>query len=164
MGEQAVTLEDKVLVDEYGKRTKFRGTLLASGTTDTESGEKPQWAELDIWRTEAGAYIIQRKTSYRYRHLSDSCRRLGLNLIPRQATEADNYPCPSCNQRGVVEPGKGYGVEDRIAVDIARTADDLIRMLSNGDGTYSGFVRATLADICEQDQAVADLWLEEVVP
>lgn len=162
MGEQAVTLVDKVFEDEYGKRTIFRGRMLAHATTDAEG--KPQWAELEVWRTEAGAYVVQRKTSYRYRHLTDSCPRLGLNLLPRQATEGDTYPCPKCNPNGMVEPGRGYGVQERMAVDIARTPADLIRLLANGDGTYSGFVRATLADVCEQDKRVANLWLEEVVP
>jgi hypothetical protein len=162
MGEPAVTLEDKVFEDEFGKRTKFRGTLLASTTTDAE--DRPQWAEMEVWKTEAGAYVVHRKTSYRYRHLSDACPRFGLNILPRQATELDTFPCPRCNRREIIEPGRGYGQEDRSAVDIARTPVDLIRMLANRDGTYSNFVRATLADICEQDDKVAELWLEEVVP
>jgi hypothetical protein len=155
-------MEDKVFEDEYGKRTKFRGRMLAHATTD--AADKPQWAELEVWRTEAGAYVVQRKTLYRYRHLTEACPRLGLNLLSRQATELDTYPCPRCNPQGEIEPGKGYGVQDRSAVDIARTPADLIRLLANSNGTYSGFVRATLADISEQDRKVANLWLEEVVP
>lgn len=152
------------LEDEYGKRTRFRGTRLVGETTDTETGEKPQWAEIEVWRTEAGAYVVQRTTHYRLRHLSDTCPRLGANLLPRRPTETDTFPCPRCNTRNTIEPGKGYGVAPRSAVDIARIPADLIRLLANNDGTYSGFTRSVLAEISEQDQAVADLWMEEVVP
>lgn len=155
--------DEITLEDEYGKRTRFRGVRLVSETTDTEAGDKPQWAEMDVWRTEGGAYIIHRITRYRYRHLSDECSRLGTNLIPRPPGEDDTYPCPLCNPHGVIEPGRGYGVEPRSAVDIARTPEDLIRMIANRDGTYSGLARQVLTDISEQDNRVSDLWMEEVV-
>lgn len=163
MGERSMN-DEVVLTDEYGKRTRFRGTRLVSETTDTETGEKPQWAEFDVWKTQAGSFVIHRITNYRVRHLSDRCRRLGANLLPRTPTETDTSPCPACNPNNVIEPGRGYGVEPRSAVDVAKNPSELIRMLASSDGSYSGLARTILAEISEQDSAVADLWMEEVIP
>jgi hypothetical protein len=159
MGEHAVT--ETTLTDEYGKRTRFTGECLIQDTTDA-GDNRPQWAEMTVWRTGAGAYVLWRKTCYRIVHWSQSCSLLGPNLVPRPATPEDTYPCRRCNPSRNFDGG--YGVQERSSVDVARTPTDLIRMLANQDGTYSGFARATLAAISKKDQAVADLWLEEVVP
>lgn len=154
-------MDQVTLVDEYSKRTKFRGTLLAREST--EEPQKPQWGEMSVWKTAGNQYVLERKTIYRYRHTSDSCTRIGPNQIPRRATEADTYPCKGCNRRGVIEPGQGFGIEDRVAVDVAPNSLSLIKLMANTDGQHSGLAKEVLATVSEQDAAVAALWMEVTV-
>lgn len=154
-------MDDVVLVDEYSKRTKFRGTLLAREST--EEPQKPQWGEISVWKTVGNQYVLERKTIYRYWHMSDSCTRIGPNQIPRRATGADTYACKSCTRRGIVELGRGFGIEDRVAVDVAPNALSLIRLMANTDGHHSGLAKEVLANVSEQDEDVAALWMEVTV-
>jgi len=154
-------MEAVTLVDEYGRKTMFTGTKLASEST--EEPQKPQWAEVAVWKTSGGNYVLERKTSYRYRHTHEFCSRIGPNQVTRPATEGDTYPCPNCNRHGLVEPGKGYGIEDRIAVDVAPDARKLIDLMANTDGTHSGFSKEVLSVVSEQDEAVHALWMEVTV-
>lgn len=154
-------MTEVTLVDEYGKRTKFKGVLLAS-----ESGEepqKPQWPEMSVWKTAGGQYVLERKTIYRYRHMSERCSKIWPNHVTRPAIVSDDYPCPSCNRQNVIEPGKGLGIESRVSVDVARTASQLITLMANTDGTHSGFSKEILAAVSEQDEAVHTLWMEVTV-
>jgi hypothetical protein len=154
-------MDQTTLVDEYGKRTNFMGKLLASESS--EEPQKPHWAEVSIWMTAKCQYVVERKTRYRIRHLDESCGRIMPNQITRTATEGDTYPCPRCNRRGIIEPGQGYGIQDRIAVDVARDAGALIDLMANTDGTHSGFAKEMLAAVSEQDNSVHKLWMEVTV-
>lgn len=154
-------MDQVTLVDEYGKRTNFLGKLLASESS--EEPQKPHWAEVSVWLTAKGQYVLERKTRYRIRHLFNDCGRILPNQITRTVTELDTYPCPRCNRREVIEPGKGYGIEDRVAVDVARDAGALIDLMANTDGTHSGFAKEMLAAVSEQDNSVCKLWMEVTV-
>lgn len=152
----------KVVTDEYGRRTKFRGNKLVFESTDSASGHKPQWVEIGIWRTEAGNYVVQRSTHYRVRHLNDRCPRAdGYDLV--DPTEIDTYPCPVCNKIGMLESGKGRAQMSRVAVDSYEDPRTLIASL-RVDNRYSNLSRAILADLAEQDERIASLWSEVEVP
>lgn len=155
------TMKEHQVTDEYGRRTVFKGEKLASESTDSSDGSKPHWQDVDVWRTEAGSYVIRQTTHYRVRHTSDRCSRAeGYEIIP--STSLDTYPCPSCNKAGAILQD-GCAQADRIKVAVYEKPEDMIESLKFG-GRYSNLARTILADISEQDDAVDRLWNTVVVP
>lgn len=148
-----------VLEDEYGRRTKFSGTKLISESTDTSDREKPQWAEIEVWSTEGGAYVVTRATHYRTFHLASNCSKLGI-AVPSQPK--DIIPCKRCNRIGLVESGRYFGNMSRRNVDVIDTPGELIEHLKV-EGTHTGFAKAILADLSEQDDRIKDLWMLRTV-
>lgn len=148
------------LVDDFGRRTVFTGEKLVEETTDSTVNLKPQWLEVDVWRTQAGSFVVRRTTRYRIRHLREDCSRAdGYDLSPAATT--DNYNCPECNPAQYM--GEGYAQSPRTTVDVYRTPQDLILGFQN-DGRFSNLARAILADISEQDDRVDAAWNEVIVP
>lgn len=148
------------LTDDFGRRTVFQGTKLVGESTDTVAGTKPQWVDVDVFRTSAGNFIVSRTTHYRVRHTSESCSRAdGYELT--DATVLDTYACPECNRHGSFEGG--FAQADRITVDVYKTPDELIRSFEV-DGRYSNLARTILADVAEQDDRVDATWNTVVVP
>lgn len=178
-------MRDHVVVDDFGRRTVFRGEKLVAESTDTvagqltldelqrkiqqganamqvlrEAGIKPQWLDVTVWRTAGGSFVVERTTHYRVRHTSDMCTRAeGYELIP--ATSLDTYPCPTCNKDGILEGGCAQA--DRINVDAYTTPQELIQSFQQ-DGRYSNLARTILADLSEQDERIDELWNTVVVP
>ncbi len=150
------------ITDDFGRRTSFRGNKLIAESTDTAAGTKPQWLDVDVWRTEGGNWVVKRTTHYRVRHTSDTCHRAdGYELIP--PTHLDTYPCPSCNKASVLEGGLGQA--SRITVESYRTSQELIDSFKDPkDGKYSNLARTILADLAEQDDRLDELWNNVVVP
>lgn len=149
-----------LLTDDFGRRTVFTGVKLVGESTDTAAGTKPQWVDVDVYRTEGGSFVVARTTHYRIRHLDDNCSRAeGYELI--DATVLDTYPCPQCNRNGVME--RGCGQADRISIDVYRTPQELIASFEV-DGRYSQLARTILADVAEQDDRVDAAWNTVVVP
>ncbi len=154
-------MRDTVIIDDFGRRTQFRGTKLVDESTDTVAGSKPQWLEIAVWRTEAGNFVVQRHTHYRVRHMRDTCSRAeGYELIP--PTKLDTYPCPACNKAGVLEGGCAQA--SRISVDVYGSPQELIDSFRDAQGRYSQLARTLLADVSEQDDRVDELWNTVVVP
>jgi hypothetical protein len=153
-------MSETVLVDDFGRRTVFTGEKLVEESTDNIRRNKPQWIDVDVWRTQAGSFVVQRITHYRIRHLHLECGRAeGYELSP--ATEDDTYPCRSCNRAEQNEGG--WRQEDRTTVDVYLTPQDLIQGFQN-EGRFSTLARTILADISEQDDQVDALWNTVVVP
>lgn len=153
-------MEETILVDDFGRRTVFTGEKLVEESTDNIHSVKPHWLEVDVWRTQAGSFVVQRRTRYRIRHLFDECPKAeGYELSP--ATEADTYLCPTCNQ--TKETQLGWSQDDRVNVDVYRTPQDLIIGFQS-DGRFSNLSRAILADIAEQDARVDEVWNTVIVP
>lgn len=165
-------MRDVTLTDEYGKRTLFRGELLVvdeTGSTGADGRPKPRYSDVRVWRTEAGKYVIGRETHYRIWHRDASCQ--GLVMTDADGTK-DLFPCPACNvtEDGAVRAaaGTGYGQVTRCEVEVYHDAKGLIRGLetvSNQTGKpyHSRFARSLLVDISDVDDAVAALWMNEVV-
>jgi hypothetical protein len=150
-----------IITDEFGRQTVFEGELLVEETTDSSTGSKPQWLEVDVWRTEAGNYIVRRTTRYRIRHANENCDRAdGYDLAP--ATPDDTYDCPSC-QRAWPYDSTGFRQTSRITVDVYETPQALISGFQS-DGRFNNLARAILANISEQDDRVDVLWNKVVVP
>lgn len=149
------------VTDDFGRRTHFKGNKLAAESTDTADGRKPQWTDINVWRTEAGNFVVQRTTHYRIRHTRDTCSRAdGYELIP--PTQLDTYPCPTCNKAGALQGG--HGQASRIVVESYLTPQDLIDSFKDSQGRYSSLARTILADVAEQDDRVDEIWNNVVVP
>jgi hypothetical protein len=145
------------LTDDYGRRVVFTGEKLVAETTDTADGRKPQWVDLDIWRTDGGSYVVWRAAQYRLVHANEHCPRVeGYDLAPGEAT----HPCTVCNPGGVTT---GWVQAPRVTVDVHKTPEDLIESLRI-DGRYSRFARSILADLSELDTRIDKLWTEVTVP
>jgi hypothetical protein len=148
------------LVDDFGRRTVFTGEKLVEESTDSTRNIKPQWIELDVWRTQAGSFVVQRTTHYRVRHLHEECEKAdGYDLSP--ATEADTFTCHTCNKAG--ETRGGWTQDDRTTVDVYATPQDLILGFQN-DGRFSNLSRSILADIADQDPRVDAAWNTVRIP
>lgn len=148
------------ITDDFGRRTQFSGEKLVAESTDTSDGRKPQWLEVEVWRTAAGNFIVKRTTHYRLRHVRELCSRAdGYDLV--DATELDTYPCPSCNKEGRMVGG--FAQSSRITVDTYTDPQDMIESF-HVDGRYSNLARHILADIAEQDERIDELWNVVVVP
>ena len=147
------------VTDSYGRRTVFQGSLLISDTTDTDDERKPQWLDIDIWRTQGGSYVVQKAVRYRVAHAIATCGRLGGYEI-RDATEADTFHCPGCNPSGNLH--SSWGQEPRIAVDVYSSPEQLIESLKV-DGKLTRLSRVLLADLSEQDGRIDELWNTVVV-
>lgn len=153
-------MRDHVVVDDFGRRTVFKGEKLVGESTDTVAGTKPQWLDVTVWRTAAGSFVVERTTHYRVRHTSELCSRAeGYELI--EATSLDTYACPSCNKDGVLEGGCAQA--DRVTVEAYTTPQELISSFQQ-DGRYSNLARTILADLSEQDERIDKLWNTVVVP
>lgn len=153
-------MRDVTAVDDFGRRTIFKGEKLVQEHTDTLAGNKPQWLEVTVWRTEGGNWVVQRTTHYRIRHAHDRCGRAeGYELV--DATKLDTYLCPTCNKNGALEGGLSQA--SRITVDKYESVPDLIKSFET-EGRYSNLARAILADLSEQDERVDDAWNTVVVP
>ena len=153
-------MRDTNIVDDFGRRTQFRGEKLVQEHTDTAAGSKPQWVEITVWRTEAGNFVVQRTTHYRVRHANDRCMRAdGYELV--DATKIDTYLCPVCNKNGVLEGGVSQA--SRIVVDSYTSVPQLINSFEQ-DGRFSNLARTILADVAEQDDRVDQAWNTVMIP
>lgn len=153
-------MRQHTLTDDFGRRTVFSGEKLVGESTDTAAGTKPQWVDVDVYRTSAGNFVVARTTHYRIRHVREDCPRAdGYELI--EPTVLDTYPCPACNRAGTTEGG--FAQADRITVEVLRTPEELIAFFQV-DGRHSNLARTILADVAEQDDRVDAVWNTVVVP
>lgn len=152
-------MNDHTAIDSYGRRTVFRGELLVSDTTDTDDGRKPQWLDIDIWRTEGGSFVVKKAVHYRVRHVRENCHRLDGYQV-RPATDDDTFHCPTCNPGSELD-GR-YAQEARVTVDVYREPEELIASL-RVDGKYTRLSRTLLADLSELDENIDRLWNTVVV-
>jgi hypothetical protein len=155
-------VEPTTLVDDFGRRTVFTGEKLIEESTDSTRSIKPQWVDVDVWRTQAGSFVVQRTTHYRIRHMWEDCVRAdGYDLSP--ATEADTYDCPNCCGKGLAQSPNGWSQDDRVTIDSYLTPQDLILGFQN-DGRFSNLARTILADLSEKDDRVDAAWNTVRVP
>lgn len=153
-------MQEHTLTDDFGRRTVFTGERLVEETTDSTVNLKPQWLEMDVWRTQLGNFVVRRTTRYRIRHTFMNCPKAdGYDLVP--ATADDTYACSECNRMDAHQGG--YAQSPRSTVDVYNTPQDLILGFQN-DGKFSNLSRAVLADLSEQDDRVDAAWNTVVVP
>lgn len=155
-------MQHYALADEFGRTTVFTGEKLVSETTDI--GYKPKWLEVDVYRTEAGNWVVQRANRFRIRHVHNRCSRAdGYALAPARST--DTYPCRECAADAPLVTGHvGFAQLPRISVDSYSSVEALIASFRAQDGVYSGLSRAVLADLSDQDERVDAAWNTVVVP
>ena len=146
--------------DSYGRRTVFKGELLVSDTTDTDDRRKPQWLDIDIWRTEGGSYVVKKAVHYRVLHARENCSRLD-GYETRQPGADDTHLCRTCNPDGH-RVARGWAQEPRVTVDVYRLPEELIESLKV-DGKYTRLSRVLLADLSELDDAIDARWNTVVV-
>jgi hypothetical protein len=147
------------VTDSYGRRTKFKGELLVEDTTDTDDRRKPQWLDIDIWRTEGGSFVVQKVVNYRIVHALSDCARLAGYEV-RSATADDTFACPSCNPEGRTHGQLAQ--QPRVTVDVYKLPEELIDSL-RVEGKYTRLSRTLLADLSEQDDRIDRLWNTVVV-
>ena len=149
--------------DSYGRKTVFNGELLIEDTTDDSEGRKPQWLDIDVWRTEAGAFVVQRAINYRVVHIREACPKLeGYDTRPLEAD--DTVLCKVCNPEGQVggTTSLRWAQASRVTVDVYREPQELIESLKV-KGEYTRLSRSLLADLSDQDERIEALWNTVVV-
>ena len=150
-----------VLTDDFGRQTVFTGEKLVEETTYSTVTLKPQWLEMDVWRTESGNFVVQRTTFYCIRHRRLDCSKAEGYLLAT-ASDKDTYFCSECNESRETEGG--YAQLPRVAVDVFTTPKDLIRGFQNDNKKFSNLSRSVLATISEQDPRVDAEWSTVQVP
>lgn len=143
-----------ILIDSFGQETEFTGRLL--GRTDTYAAHKPSWWEVEVYRTEGGAYVVRWSRYSNLRHRDPECSRLLAGSAEAVPADERDYPLP-CKTCG---PGH-WGASDRISVDAVETAPALIKLLV-GD-VPNNTIRAFLAELSEVDDAIYENWMRKVV-
>lgn len=147
-------------VDSYGRKTVFAGERLIADTTDTEDGRKPQWLDIDIWRTEGGAFVVQRAINYRVVHIRQGCPKLE-GYDTRTPGSDDTVACKTCNPEGAIV-NHTWAQQSRVTVDVYREPQELIESLKV-KGEYTRLSRSLLADLSDQDERIEALWNTVVV-
>lgn len=139
--------------DSYGRRTVFQGDLLIDDTTD--NGDKPQWLDIYIWRTEGGSFVVRKDVQYRVIHARRNCARLD-GFETRPVDDEDTIPCHICNPEGrIIRPG--IAQEARITVDVYKEPEELIEGLK-AKGEWTRLSRSLLAQLSEKDERIDRLW------
>lgn len=148
-------MNETTLTDDFGRKTIFTGVQLIDETTDTEEGDKPQWLEVFIWKTEGGNYVVRRSTKYRIIHASENCSRAdGYVLV--EAGDDDTYNCKSCNPHGD-QYTAGFAQAPRVSVDVYASPSELTESFRT-EGRYTAFSRSILADLAKLDPGVDSVW------
>ena len=138
------------LWDSFRRETVFSGSHLLSETTD--NGDKPQWLEVDVWKTPSGNYVVQRATKYRIVHASEHCSKAsGYPLEPSDPTST--FFCHRCNRHKAA----GFTPEELVSVDVYYTVQDLLSGFKT-DGRYNNFAKVILGDLAELDEAIDAVW------
>ena len=151
-------MRDYTIADTFGRRMTFVGELLVADSTNADN--KPQWMDIDVYRTESGNFIVRRSTRYRVRHQLEGCPRLD-GFEQRTPNASDTYPCNVCNKDGVL--AGGWTQVDRTAVEAYLSPGSLLDSFKINE-RFSGLSRSLLAYISEQDARVDDLWNNVQVP
>lgn len=146
-------MSEVTLTDSFGRRTVFEGDQLVEETTDKDDRSKPQWLDIDIWRTKAGSFVCRKATHYAVVHAIAGCPRAN-GYVLRDADDDDDYPCHTCNPDGRTF---GWAQESRVTVDIYRSPQDLIDSLKV-DGKFTRLSHALLAAVSKRDERVDALW------
>lgn len=155
-----MTMTDQVLIDDFGRRTVFTGELLVEETTDSDVNLKPQWLEIEVWRTLQGNFVVRRSTFYRIRHLRENCIKAdGYDLSP--ATDDDTYFCGECNKAETMD--NGFSQQPRVTIEVYESPEDLI-LSFKADGRFSNLARGVLADLADLDERVDAAWSTVQVP
>lgn len=154
-------MNEVTLEDDFGRRTVFNGEKLLEESSDNPRRNKPQWVVVEVWRTQAGSFVVSRTSHYRVRHLDEECDKAdGYFISP--ATAEDIIPCRACNK--VEQDTGGWRQDDRITVTVCKTPQDLILDFQNDEGKFSYLSRTILADLAEKDDRVDEAWNTVVVP
>lgn len=155
-------MKEHVVTDEFGRRTVFTGEHLVCQTTDNTLSVKPQWLEVDVWRTEAGKYVVRRTTCYRVRHRSENCAKAeGYDLVV--AGPDDTYECSACQALPNPISNTNWAQTPRITVDVYDTPQALILGFQN-EGRFNNLARTILYEVSGQDDRVDAVWNTVVVP
>lgn len=147
------------LHDDHGRRTTFEGELVLAVSTDDPV--KPQWTEIDIWRTEAGNFVVHRSVHYRVRHASRACAK-ARNADLDESDEHDTLPCNLCCPSGQL-PRSGYSQASKVSVDAFLSVPLLIESFRH-NGQMSQLARSILEDLSRLDSRVDAEWNTVVVP
>lgn len=151
-----------VVTDGFGRRVAFTGEHLLSETTDTPDERKPQWLDIDVWRTERGAFVVRRSVEHRVSHRDRNCVKLRGYDIVTTTPEDDPLPCKTCSPDGTMASVL-WGAEARITVDVYKTPEELIDGMQV-EGQWTRLSRAVLAEIAKKDERVDVLWNNVEVP
>lgn len=153
-----MTMDEVTVTDDFGRRTVFTGELLIEDTTDSDEGDKPQWMDIDVWRTAAGSFVVRKTVCYRVVHASASCGKLD-GYQSKPSTEDDTYPCAICNKQGATT---GWAQADRTEIGVHSTPEALIEGLKF-KGDFTRLSRQVLADLSRADKRVDALWNTVIV-
>lgn len=144
-------MEEFTLEDSFGQLTTFVGKKLVHEDTDTES-RKPRWAEIEVWETEGGNFVVRRTYNYRIRHARATCSRAeGFDLV--EADETDTHLCPTC---GATEDSP-WAQESRLSIDVYESAPSLIESFKQ-DNRFSHFARSVLMALSSKNADIHACW------
>jgi hypothetical protein len=151
------------LQDGAERLVRFTGDHLTHVTSD--DGERLRWLDLDIYRTQAGKYIVHQvgRTSV-YHALDSECTPKAFEQVKVLNLRDDVEPCPVCLSQGDdLDLSEVRMESDLYRVVIHNTARNLVDALENtnaeGRRYYSKIVRNALIAASEHDEQIRDAFL-----
>jgi len=99
------------------------------GHASTESEKSHRWLEIDIYRTQAGAYVVEKiGMSVIYHRIGASCGSRGASEVFQQEDYRELVPCPNCKPTASV--GDTIVLErEKHETFVSHTAEEMVRDL-----------------------------------
>lgn len=115
---------DEITTYQGENEYKFRGVRLAHATT--ESQDNHRWLEIDIYRTQAGTYVVEKiGMSVVYHAEGARCGSRAFNYVFKEDDRAELVPCPRCKPSA--RPGDIVRMEDeKHETFVSNTAEEMV--------------------------------------
>jgi hypothetical protein len=121
-----IVSEEYRIPDQVRRTAVFTGRHLAHSDSIRHGNDPPRWVEMDLYRTDAGTYVLDRAGHSRVYHVFDGPCDRGVR-VPARRLRPDAVPCPDCHPI----PGQpAYDAEEtRHEVTPCATAADVVSAL-----------------------------------
>jgi hypothetical protein len=153
---------------EDGSRTlQFEGTRLSHASSRRQ--DSGRWVEFDLYRTEAGQYVLARvgRSVVYHRKQCPLIEQYRIGAAPAATLTLDSLPCERCNPMVKDDNDVIYPEMDRPWAQVCSTADAVIRSVQRRDTQGSVYLTRVAQKLLElasvNDKEIAAKYNVQVV-
>lgn len=155
-------MQDFQIPDRNGRQVVFTGVLLAKGSSD--DGKVMRWSEIELYRTQAGKYVIHTiGQSSVFHQASSICSRDAQPLSLEELSKDRLGQLSSCRRCRPALAGDVLMEQPRHAVIVADEARGVVNQLWSKDEDGTHFMTKLNERVLEQasdsDEQLRDAWL-----